>query len=75
MNRTIEKATVKKYHYETHDKLKEHIQSFIDAHNLAKRLKANKVSCLGTYCRDLRVTVVGIMLPVKVTKNKKKTIF
>ncbi len=42
MNRTIKEATVKKYHYETHDKLKEHIQSFIDAYNFAKRLKAHK---------------------------------
>ena len=42
MNRTIKEATIKKYHYETHDKLKEHIQSFIDAYNFAKRLKAHK---------------------------------
>lgn len=42
MNRTIKDATVKKYHYETHDKLKQHLQCFIDAYNFAKRLKALK---------------------------------
>ena len=43
MNRTIKEATVKKYHYETHDKPKEHIQGFIDTYNFANRLKTNKV--------------------------------
>ena len=42
MNRTIKEATVKKYYYETHQKLKEHLQSFIDAYNFGKRLKALK---------------------------------
>ena len=42
MNRTIKDATVKKYHYETHDKLNEHLQHFIEAYNFGKRLKALK---------------------------------
>ena len=42
MNRTIKEATVKKFHYKTHDNLKEHLKSFIDAYNFAKRLKALK---------------------------------
>ena len=42
MNRTIKKATVKKYYYETHQKLKEHLQSFIDAYNFGRKLKALK---------------------------------
>lgn len=39
MNRTIKDATVKRYHYETHDQLKEHLAQFLTAYNFAKRLK------------------------------------
>jgi transposase InsO family protein len=39
MNRTIKDATVKRYHYETHDQLKEHLAQFLAACNFAKRLK------------------------------------
>ncbi len=39
MNRTIKDATVKRYHYETHDELKEHLAQFLTAYNFAKRLK------------------------------------
>ena len=42
MNRTIKEASVKKHYYKTHDNLKEHLRSFIDAYNFAKRLKAHK---------------------------------
>ena len=40
MNRTIKEATLKKCHYLTHDKLKEHLQCFVDTYNYSKRLKA-----------------------------------
>ncbi len=39
MNRTIKEATVKRYHYETHDQLKEHLAQFLAAYNFAERLK------------------------------------
>lgn len=39
MNRTIKDATVKRYHYDTHDQLREHLQIFVDAYNHARRLK------------------------------------
>ena len=42
MNRTIKDATVKGYHYENHDRLHEHLQSFIMAYNFATRLKTLK---------------------------------
>jgi transposase InsO family protein len=42
MNRTLKEATVKKYYYETHDHLKEHLQAFLMAYNFAKRLKTLK---------------------------------
>jgi transposase-like protein len=42
MNRTIKEATVKKYYYQSHAQLKEHLQNFINAYNFAKRLKKLK---------------------------------
>lgn len=39
INRTIEGATVKRYHYETRDQLKGHLAQFLAAYNFAKRLK------------------------------------
>ena len=40
MNRPPNEATVKKFHYETLDKLKVHFQVIIDAYNVGIRLKA-----------------------------------
>ncbi|MCB9985552.1 MAG: IS481 family transposase [Micavibrio sp.] len=42
MNRTIKDATVKKYYYQTHAQLKEHMQTFLMAYNFARRLKTLK---------------------------------
>lgn len=42
MYRTIKEATVKKYYYETHEKIKDHIHSFIYTYYLDNRLKALK---------------------------------
>jgi hypothetical protein len=39
MNRTIKEATVKRYHYETHDQLRQHLNDFVAAYNFARRLK------------------------------------
>ena len=39
MNRTLKEATVRRYHYETHGKLRAHLKTFLDAYNFAKRLK------------------------------------
>ena len=43
MNRTIKEATVKRYHYDTHEQLKSHLANFVDAYNFARRLKTLKV--------------------------------
>jgi transposase InsO family protein len=43
-NRTIKEATVKRFHYYTHDELRSHLSDFVSAYNFAKRLKALKVS-------------------------------
>ncbi len=42
MNRTIKDATVKRYYYTSHEQLKEHLYTFINAYNFAKRLKTLK---------------------------------
>jgi hypothetical protein len=39
MNRTLKEATVRRYHYDSHHQLRQHIQTFLDADNFAKRLK------------------------------------
>lgn len=39
MNRTLKEATVRRYHYETHQQLEDHLAAFLDAYNFAKRLK------------------------------------
>jgi transposase InsO family protein len=39
MNRTIKDATVKRYHYDSHDQLRRHLSDFFDAYNYARRLK------------------------------------
>jgi hypothetical protein len=42
MNRTLKEATVKRYDYQTHQQLKEHLFNFLNAYHFAKRLKTLK---------------------------------
>ena len=39
MNLTIREATVKCFHYESHDQLRTHLADFMAAYNFARRLK------------------------------------
>jgi hypothetical protein len=39
MNRTLKGATVRRYHYGSHDELRRHLQLFLGADNHARRLK------------------------------------
>lgn len=39
MNRTINKATVKRYYYEKNGQLRQHLTDFLAAYNFARRLK------------------------------------
>ncbi len=41
-NRTLKEATVKAYHYGSHQQLKNHLKNLIHAYNFAKRLKTLK---------------------------------
>ena len=42
MNRTIKEATVKRYHYDSHQQLEAHLHDFINAYNYGRRLKTLK---------------------------------
>ena len=42
MNRTIKDATVKRFHYDSHDQLRQHLADFIAAYNFGRRLKTLK---------------------------------
>ena len=39
MNRTIKEATVQRFHYATHDQLRQHLADFVTADNFGRRLK------------------------------------
>jgi ribonucleotide reductase beta subunit family protein with ferritin-like domain len=42
MNRTIKEATVKRFHYDNHEQLRNHLANFISAYNFGRRLKTLK---------------------------------
>ena len=44
MNRTLKDATVRRYHYESHDQFRQHLADFVTAYNSARRLKTLKDS-------------------------------
>ncbi len=41
-NRTIKEATVKRFHYDSHDQQRNHMANFISAYNFGQRLKTLK---------------------------------
>jgi hypothetical protein len=45
MNRTIKEATVKRFHYESHDPLRRHLADFVAAYNFARRQRR----CAGSH--------------------------
>jgi hypothetical protein len=42
MNRTIKEATVKRYHYDSHDQLRQHLADFVAAYRFGRGLKTLK---------------------------------
>ena len=42
INRTIKDATVKRYRYDSHDQLTQHLGDFVAAYNFGRRLKTLK---------------------------------
>jgi hypothetical protein len=62
MNRTLQEATVQRYHYDSHDQLRLHLADFLAAYNFAKRLQTLKglsvedVSC-GTLATNAEIVV------------------
>jgi hypothetical protein len=55
MNRTIEEATVKRFHYGSHDQLRTHLADFMAAYNYARRLKTLGPHALRIHRQDLDV--------------------
>jgi hypothetical protein len=41
-NRTVKEVTVKRYHYNSHQEIKTHLQTFLIAYKCVKRLKILK---------------------------------
>ena len=39
MNHTIKEATVKRFHYDSHEWLRSHLNDFVSAYNFTRRLK------------------------------------
>jgi hypothetical protein len=39
MNRTIKDATIKRFHYDSHDQLRAHLADFLAAYTFARRHK------------------------------------
>jgi hypothetical protein len=42
MNRTIKEATVKRFYYDSHDHLRQHLADFVSAYNFGRGLKSLK---------------------------------
>lgn len=42
MKRTIKEATVKRFHFDHHDRLHRHLADFVSAYNFARRLNTFK---------------------------------
>ncbi len=74
VNRTLKEATVRRYHYDSHNQLRGHLAAFLAAYNFAKRLKTLRglFSCCGgsegcpgiSPCRRLDDVLVAILAPV-----------
>jgi len=53
MNRTIKDATVKRFHYDDHDQLRQHLDDFMAAYNFGRRLKTlNGLTPYEYICKD-----------------------
>ncbi len=56
MNCTIKEATVKRFHYDSHDQLRTHLADFMAAYNFARRLQdAQRTHTLRIHRQDLDV--------------------
>jgi hypothetical protein len=52
MNRTIKGATVKRFHYDSHDQMRTHLRDSIAAHNFVRRLRTlNGLTPFEYFCK------------------------
>jgi transposase InsO family protein len=63
MNRTIKEATVKRFHYESHDQLRMHLADFMAAYNFACRLKTLSGLTLRIHRQNLDVRARPVHRP------------
>ena len=56
MNRTIKDATVKRFHYDSHEQLRTHLGDYMAAYNFARRLKTlNGLTPYECNCKNLDI--------------------
>jgi RNA-directed DNA polymerase len=60
MNRTIKEATVRRFHYDSHDQLRTHLADFLAAYNFARRLKTLGGLALRTHLQNLDIRARSI---------------
>jgi RNA-directed DNA polymerase len=60
MNRTIKEATVRRFHYDSHDRLRTHLADFLAAYNFARRLKTLVFLALRTHLQNLDIRARSI---------------
>ena len=60
MNRTIKEATVKRYHYDSHEQLSTHLADFMAAYNFARRLLAHE-DCSLDLKNDIAVVFEAVL--------------
>ncbi|GAA3256390.1 hypothetical protein GCM10020258_15760 [Sphingomonas yabuuchiae] len=68
MNCTIKEATVKRFHYDSHDQLRTHLADFMAAYNFARRLQdAQRTHTLRIHRQDLEAVMdlaAGLIHPL-----------
>lgn len=62
MNRPIKKATVKRFHYDSHDQLRTHLADFLAAFNFVRRQDAKRPHVLRIYLQNLNIRAGSIIL-------------
>jgi hypothetical protein len=63
MNSTIKEATVRRYHYVSHNQLRQHLRDFVQAYNFGRRLKTLKgLTPYEFLCNDGHASLKGSSL-------------
>lgn len=74
MNRTIKETTVKRYHYDTHRQLENHLTGFIAAYSYARRLKTLRGLTPYEFICKLGPNSPSALPPTRTTKLRDHTL-